>query len=161
MNPRMISLSLLGAVGAACAPARATAQQANERYVTTLVSVPPVYRVGTPTPLAVTNRGKANGGIYIVYVAGTVPGSANSASCLNAALATAYPYSTDIMTRRYDGTYVTLLVGSTPVAVARHASGGNYSDGVSYRIQTKSQLSDAQATALASYLAYSTTVPCP
>jgi hypothetical protein len=161
MSRRMILLSLLCPLVAALPPSVAVAQQATERQVITLVSIPPVSGVGTASPLSVSNRGKANGGIYIVYVGGTVTGNANSASCLNVSLPAAFPYATDIMTRRFDGTYVTLAVGSPAVAVARHTTGGSYNDAVSYRFQTKSQLSDAQATSIRNYLAYSTTAPCP
>jgi hypothetical protein len=148
--------------GALLVPARATAQaDQTQLQVLTNVSVPSVTSLGTASPLAVTNRGKVNGGTNIVYVGGTVPSGSNTSYCLNVVLSAAFPPSQDIMARRFDGTYVALGVGLGEVTVAKRAGAGTYSDPVSYRMTSKAQLSDADATSLRNYLTYSTVQPCP
>jgi hypothetical protein len=143
-------------------PARADAQ-ADQRQlqVLTNVSIPAVTTLGTVSPLAVTNRGKANGGINIVYVGGTVGTGSNASYCLDVRLTAAYPVSQDVMARRFDGSYVSMSVGSAAVTVAKHAGAGSFSDATSYRIASSRQISASDAASLQNYLTYSLVPLCP
>ena len=123
-----------------------------------------VTESGTPSALVVSNRGKVSGGANIVYVAGKVPSRSNGPYCVKVRLTSAFPYATDVSARASNGAYVNLYPptsssAANSVTVAAHASGGDYNDTASYRIYSKAQLSDAEATSLGNYLAY-TFAPC-
>lgn len=124
-----------------------------------------VTEAGTPSALLVSNRGKVSGGPNIVYVVGKVPSRSNGAYCVKVRLTAAFPYASDVSARASNGVYVNLYPptstsAANTVTVVVHPSGGDYNDTASYRIYSKAQLSDAEATSLGNWLAYTFSAPC-